>query len=415
MQPMAVSRNVRQECADMKKLMLLGGTRFVLPAIEAAHSLGVHVITCDYLPDNYAHKFSDQYCNVSVVDQEAVLKAAMDLQIDGILSYASDAGAVCASYVAQEMGLPGNPYESVAILQNKGVFRKYLKDHGYHVPEAVAYDNVAAALADRDRWEYPVIVKPTDSAGSKGVSRVEEPGKLEQAARMAVAYSIEGRMIIEQFIEQEGYASDSDSFSVDSELAFCSFNDQMFDADAQNPYAPAGFMWPSSMPEHAQDSLQSEIARLIRELKVGTAIYNIETRLGKDGNAYIMELSPRAGGNRLAEMLRYATGQNIILPTIQSALGLKLDPVPRQPQYEGYWGEAILHSRQEGIYEGITLSGDAKMCAVEVDMHVERGDRVHSFSSGRDEIGTLVLHSSSRDQLEGILKDIDQLAQIRVR
>lgn len=399
----------------MKKLMLLGGTRFILPAIDTAHKLGAHVITCDYLPDNYAHKFSDQYCNVSVVDQEAVLKAAMELQIDGILAYASDAGAVSASYVAEKMGLPGNPYESVSILQNKGRFRRYLKEHGYNVPRAKAYDCVRDAVADARNWDFPVIVKPTDSAGSKGVSRVDAPSQIEAAAQKAVENSIEGRFIIEQYIAQAGYSTDSDSFSINSELVFCSFDDQMFDQRADNPYAPAGFMWPSTMSTDAQEELHSEIARLIRELQIGTAIYNIETRVGQDQKAYIMELSPRAGGNRLAEMLRYATGQDIILSTIQSALGMEIDPVPTQPVYDGFWGEAILHSRKDGFYEGITLLGDAKRCAVEVDVHVEKGDRVHSFSSGRDEIGTLVLKASCREELETILRNIDDLVQIRVQ
>ena len=169
------------------------------------------------------------------------------------------------------------------------------------------------------------------------------------------------------------------------------------------------------MRADVQEDLRGEIARLIRELNIGTAIYNIETRLGTDGKAYIMELSPRAGGNRLAEMLRYATGQDIIRATVQSALGLAIDPVPTQPVYDGFWGEAILHSRLDGIYDGITILGDAKRCAVEVDMHVEKGDRVHSFTSGRDEIGTLVLRADSREELEGILRNIDQLVQISVR
>lgn len=399
----------------MKKLMILGGTRFVLPAIEAAHQLGAHVITCDYLPGNYAHRFSDQYCNVSTIDCEAVLKAAMELQIDGILSYASDAGAVTAAYVAREMNLPGNPYESVTILQNKGKFRSYLKEHGYHVPCAKTYDSPREAVLERGMWEYPVIVKPTDSAGSKGVTRVDSPDGMEKAALLAADTSIEGHLIVEQFIPQAGYSTDSDSFSIGSELVFCSFNDQMFDTRARNPYAPAGFLWPSSMRHAAQAELRGEIARLIRELEIGTAIYNIETRLGMDGKTYIMELSPRAGGNRLAEMLRYATGQDIILSTVQYALGFAIDPVPVQPVYHGFWGEAILHSRQEGIYDGISIESDARRCAVEVDMHVEKGDPVHSFSSGRDEIGTLVLHSSSREELEGILRNIDEMVQIKVR
>ena len=86
--------------------MLLGGSRYLLPVIETAHKLGVHVITCDYLPDNIAHKFSDKYINVSVIDKEAVLEVAKKEGIDGIMSFACDPGVVTAAYVAEKLGVP---------------------------------------------------------------------------------------------------------------------------------------------------------------------------------------------------------------------------------------------------------------------------------------------------------------------
>ena len=120
----------------MKKLLLLGGSRYLLPAIKAAHELGVYVITCDYLPDNVALRFSDEYRNVSIIDKEAVLELARSLNIDGIMSYATDPGVVTAAYVAEQLGLPTSPYNSVKILQDKGLFRKFLTDHGFNVPVA---------------------------------------------------------------------------------------------------------------------------------------------------------------------------------------------------------------------------------------------------------------------------------------
>jgi len=87
----------------MKKLLLLGGLIYLKPVIDAAHKLGVHVITCDYLPDNIAHKYSDEYHNVSIVDKDAVLELAKRLKIDGIMSFAVDPGVVTAAYVAEQM------------------------------------------------------------------------------------------------------------------------------------------------------------------------------------------------------------------------------------------------------------------------------------------------------------------------
>ena len=82
-----------------KRLMLLGGLRYLVPVIQAAHEQGYYVITCDYLPGNIAHRYSDEYCNVSIIDKEAVLAVAKEKEIDGIMSFAVDPGVVTAAYV----------------------------------------------------------------------------------------------------------------------------------------------------------------------------------------------------------------------------------------------------------------------------------------------------------------------------
>ena len=114
--------------------MLLGGIRYLIPAIEAAHKHGIYVITVDYLPDNIAHKYSDEYHNVSILDKEAVLKLAQKLKINGILSYAVDPGVVAAAYVAEQIGLPFTcSYEAACVLQDKSRFRRFLAEHGFNV------------------------------------------------------------------------------------------------------------------------------------------------------------------------------------------------------------------------------------------------------------------------------------------
>ena len=321
----------------MKKLMILGGARYALPVIKAAHELGLYVITCDYLPDNIAHKYSDEYCNVSIIDKDAVLEAAKRLEIDGIVSFACDPGVVTAANVAEKMGLPsGGSYESVSILQNKGKFRKFLTEHGFNVPVAKGYTSIEDAVKNVDLFNWPVIVKPTDSAGSKGVTRVDDPKELKKSIEYALSFSHCDEFIIEDFITQKGFASDTDSFSVDGELKFVSFNSQRFDADAENPYTPAAYSWPSSMSEEHQEELKNEIQRLLHLLNMGTSIYNIETREGTDGKAYIMEVSPRGGGNRLAECLHYATGVDLVKNTVRAALGLPVEGIEQKP-YDGCW------------------------------------------------------------------------------
>ena len=222
--------------------MLLGGLRYLLPVIDAAHKLGHYVITCDYLPDNIAHKYSDEYVNVSIIDKEAVLEEARKRNIDGIMSFAVDPGVVTAAYVADRMGLPmPGPYESVCILQNKDRFRKFLADNGFNVPKAKGYSSIEEAMADIASFSWPVIVKPTDSAGSKGVTKVNGPEEIENALKTAFDHSISKHIIVEDFIEKQGCSSDCDCFSIDGKLEFVSFSAQHFDAGAPNPYTPSAY------------------------------------------------------------------------------------------------------------------------------------------------------------------------------
>ena len=384
-----------------KKLMLLGGLRYLLPVIEAAHKQGYYVITADYLPDNIAHKYSDEYCNVSIIDKEAVLKEAQRLQIDGIMSFACDPGVVAASYVQNKMGLPSfGPFESVEILQNKDKFRMFLAKNGFNVPQAKGFDSVEAAMDEIYWYPWPVIVKPTDAAGSKGVTRVDKAEDLKPALEYAMEHSISGHIIVEEFIDKQGCSSDTDSMSIDGKLVFVSFCAQRFDAEATNPYTPAAYSWPSTFTKEQEAYLTSEIQRLITLLNLKTVVYNIEVRVAPNGKPYIMELTPRGGGNRLCEMLRYATGVDMITAITRAMVGDPiLEPVEQKP-YNGHWAEIILHADESGVFDHLEVSKELPAEVVEEDLWVKKGDHVDSFEGANNAIGTLVLKFQSAEELE---------------
>lgn len=384
-----------------KKLMLLGGLRYLLPVIKAAHEQGYYVITADYLPNNIAHKYSDEYCNVSIIDKEAVLKEAQRLQIDGIMSFACDPGVVAASYVQNKMGLPSfGPFESVEILQNKDKFRAFLAKNGFNVPQAKGFDSVEAAMEEIYWYPWPVIVKPTDAAGSKGVTRVEKAEDLKPALEYAMEHSISGHIIVEEFIDKQGCSSDTDSFSEDGKLKFVSFCAQRFDAEATNPYTPAAYSWPSTFTKEQEEYLTSEIQRLITLLNLKTVVYNIEVRVAPNGKPYIMELTPRGGGNRLCEMLRYATGVDMITAITRAMVGDPILESIEQKPYNGHWAEIILHADKDGIFDHLEISKDLPAEVVEEDLWVEKGDKVESFEGANNAIGTLVLKFQTAEELE---------------
>ncbi len=403
-----------RESECMKRILLLGGLRYLLPVIKAAHELGYYTITCDYLPDNVAHKFSDEYYNASIIDKEAVLKISEKSNIDGIMSFACDPGVTTAAYVAEKLGLPhSGSYESICILQNKRRFRKFLTDNGFNVPMAKGYRNIGEARKDIDLYHWPIIVKPADSAGSKGVTRVNNPEKLEDSIKYALSFSHNNEYIIEDFLEIKGQASDTDSFSVNGELKFVSFSSQYFDEKCENPYTPAAYSWPSTIAEKYQKELTIEIQRLLELLDMKTSIYNIETRVCVDGKAYIMECSPRGGGNRLAEMLKYATGVDLIKASVLAAVGEPVD-IKQQP-YDGYWAEIILHSRQKGRFQELCISEDIKDKIVECKLWVRIGEYIGGFTAANEAIGSIVLKFNAREEAKKILANIDAYFQVKIK
>ena len=386
----------------MKKLLLLGGLFYLKPVIQAAHNLGVYVITCDYCPNNIAHKYSDEFYNVSIIDKEAVLELARQLEIDGIMSFAVDPGVVTAAYVAENMGLPfAGSYEAVKILQNKDLFRNFLRDNGFNVPIACGYKSYDDLVKDLARFTFPVIVKPTDSAGSKGVTRVDTIDDLRVAFDHAKKFSIKGTVIVEEFIEKQGCSSDCDSFSINGKMMLTTFNAQHFDHEAANPYTPSAYSWPSTFTNAQEIELQNEIQRLVELLKLKTSIYNIETRIGVNGKPYIMEMSPRGGGNRLAEMERLITGNDMIEAAVCGALNIPVKPFkPRN--IGGYWTEIVLHydGIKECKFSGIEISLSLKIYERYLDLYINPGETIRPFQGANDAIGTLVMNFPDKETME---------------
>jgi biotin carboxylase len=331
------------------------------------------------------------------------------------MSFGVDPGVVSASYVQNKMGLPSfGPFESVEILQNKDRFRVFLSKNGFNVPQAKGFSCIDDAMSESYWFPWPVIVKPTDSAGSKGVTRVEKVEDLKPALEYAMEHSISGHIIVEEFIEKDGCSSDTDSFSINGKLAFVSFNAQRFDDKAINPYTPAAYSWPSTFTTEQEKYLKSEIQRLITLLGMKTAVYNIETRIGTNGKPYIMELTPRGGGNRLCEMLRYATDVDMITAITRAMVGDEIDSISQKP-YKGHWAEIILHADKDGIFDHLEIDKTLPAQIIEEDLWVKKGETVGSFKGANNAIGTLVLKFNTASELEEAITNQNDWLKVIVK
>ena len=382
----------------MKKILLLGGANTQIPSILTAKKMGYYTITCDYLPDNPGHKFADEYHNVSTTDKEAVLALARELQIDGILAYATDVAAATAAYVSEAMGFPTSPYKSVDILTNKDKFRAFLEENGFCTPRARGYSSVEEAKKDLENFKFPVMVKPVDSAGSKGVARMDDASQLEELVENALQYSRCKRFIIEEYVEKYRYQIAGDGFSVDGKLVFRCFANEHFSNKAASPYVPIGESFPYDMPKEVHEKVHAEIQRLLPLLDMKTQAYNFDIRIDKDYNVYLMEVGPRNGGNMIAQVIEKATGIPFVEYMLKAAMGEDCSDL-KMVEPEGFWSCYILHTLKEGNFKRIQYTDEIKKNIVEEHIHVKEGEKLIPFTGSNGTVGVLILRYDSMEEM----------------
>ena len=398
----------------MKRLLLLGGANTQIPSILTAKRMGHYVITCDYLPDNPGHKLSDEYHNVSTTDKEAVLALARKLRVDGIVCYASDVSASAAAYAAEQMGLPTSPYASVDLLTNKDKFRAFLAQHGFCTPRARGYGSLDEAKADIASFKLPIMVKPVDSAGSKGVTLMRDVARLGEQVAYALTFSRCKRFIIEEYVEKNGYQIAGDGFSVDGKLAFRCFANEHFSEQAASPFVPIGESFPYNMPAAVHDKIHSEIQRLLDLLKMKTQAYNFDVRIDANQQVYLMEVGPRNGGNMIAQVIQKATGVDIVEYMIKAAIGESCEDLSMK-ETKGYWSCYVVHSKRAGVFGGVRYApGFEKNNLVEEYIHYPTGARVTPFHGSNGTIGILILRFDSMDEMLYKMDNMDEFIFVDV-
>lgn len=386
-----------------------------IPAIKKAKDLGCYVITCDYLPENPGHRYADEYHNISTTDLNGVLSLAKALKIDGIVAYASDPAAPTAAYVAEKLGLPGNPYESVKILTEKDKFREFLSSHGFKTPKAKGYFLYEEASKDISEFTFPVMVKPVDSSGSKGVVKIFSPDGLKAAVDEALSYSRGKRFIVEEFIEKKGYQVSGDGFSVNGKLVFTSYGNELYSGKGVRDYVALGEFWPSLLTAEQKKKVDDELQRLITALGMKTSAYNIEVIIDKDDNVHVLELGPRNGGSYIPQLIEYATGVDLIDYTIKAALGEDCSDL-KMVASKGYWSNYMILSKTTGIFKEIWFDSKFKKNnLLAVYCTYNQGERVTAYKNTSDSLGTILFKADSLEEIIEITNNIEKYYRIIVQ
>lgn len=399
----------------MKTLLLLGGSEQQIVAIEEARRRGYRTVLCDYLQDNPGQKHADTFYLVSTTNRGAVLDIATREHVDGVLAYASDPAAPTAAYVAECLGLPGNPLKSVEILCNKDKYRAFLLNNGFHSPAARSYKSLS--LASRDlaagALSLPVLVKPSDSSGSKGIGLVRELPELPDAFEAALSRSRAGVVVVEEYVEESGYQIAGDGLSIDGRLSFTYFGNDHFDRDGANPFVPVAASFPSIFPEDVLAKVRVEIQRLISLLGMKTCLYNFDIRIGKDGQVYLMEVAPRSGGNYIPQIIKHATGVDLVACAVKAAMGEPIVASGRDSA-DGYWAYYAVHSKVDGILDSINLRLSPGFSIVENHLISQKGDSISRFVGSNAALGCLVMSFDSSARMLEMLESPDSWIQVKL-
>ncbi len=399
----------------MKKILLLGGAMQQIPSIKKAKELGLYTITCDYLPENPGHILADEYHNVSTTEKEAVLELAQKLQIDGIVAYASDPAAPTAAYVAEKMGLPGNPFKSVELLTEKDLFREFLLSNGFNSPKAAGVCNYEEALKIIDDYKFPVMVKPVDSSGSKGVVKIYSKDELTVAYEEAMSYSRAKRIVIEEFIQKKGYQVSGDGFSVDGKLVFTSYGNELYSSNGTREYVALGEFWPTLLSPEMKKKVDDELQRLITALGMKTSAYNIEVIIDENDEVYVLELGPRNGGSYIPQLIEYATGVDMVEYTIKGAIGEDCSSL-QMADTKGFWSNYMILSKEPGKFDGIWF--DDKFVQdnlLEVHCTYQKGDEVHAYQNTTHSLGTILFKAESLEEMMEITGNIERYYRVVVK
>ena len=386
----------------------MGGARAQIPAIIRAKELGYYTITCDYLPDNPGHSYSDKYENISTVDKEKVFEFAKKEKVDGIIAYASDPSAPTAAYVCDKLGLVGTSYNVTKIFCEKDMFRQFQKEHGFNVPWFYSIKNMKQMDDIMNQVKFPCIVKPVDSSGSKGVKVIDSQDELIKSVEEAITFSRCKRVIVEQFISTPYCQLHGDGIVINGRLKYLALGDQRF-----RESVPIGTSFPSQIDSSIMNKAINEVSKFIEQSNFGCGGINVEVRISDKSEPYIVEIGPRTGGNYIPQLMEIATGYDEMTTSLKLAMGEKCeitfpDRISCSFQY-------IVGSDQDGIFQELYIDEYMKKKVIKLYLHKKRGDAVVDYKNSNGVVGVVLLKFDNACEMEQDIQSIKEHIKVIVK
>lgn len=390
-----------------KKLLMLTATEQDVPFILAARKLGYFVVTTGNRPEYAGHRYGDQYVNADFSDYERMVALCQELDI-GALSWAtSDPCALAACYIGEKLGLKGHDtYENGQIIHLKDKFKAFAARYDIKTPRAHYFDNKNDAHAFGEKGEYPLIVKPVDLAGGKGVSVVRTQAEYDAAVEFAFGKSFKKRIVAEPFIE--GTLHSLNTFIVDQKVrAYCTANDYSY----KNKYMTNSGVSPADHWEDAVKVLLPETERVAQILGLVDGQLHMQYIM-RNGEPFIIEMMRRNIGNYWSSMINDSIGVNWAEWCIRAEAGLDCHHIPSGRRPRGFYGYHMMQASRNGLFKGIEIDPEFEKHVYQVVMWEHPGHAIGDYLY--EKLGNVLFHFNTEREKEQFMPHINELVKVIV-
>lgn len=314
------------------KLAVIGANAPLLPFYRQAASLGYEIYGFAWEQGAVCRQYCTKFYPISFTDKEAILDICRKEKIDGITSFSLESALPTVMYVAVRMGLVGNSEECMSLTKDKFSMRRRFMECGVPVPGFCHVSDISE-LENVD-MKFPLIVKPTDSGGSRGVYKVNERSSLSAAFERAVSFSPTKTAMIEEYVGGREFSVEY--ISCAGRHYFVQITDKV---TSGAPYfVELAHHQPADLTLHQQDSIKQVVERALSALKITDSPSHTELKMEEDGSLKIIEIGARMGGDYItSDLVRLSTGYDFVKGNIELVTGHFNEPVFKDRKYSGVY------------------------------------------------------------------------------
>ena len=390
--------------------MILGAGPNQLPGIKKAVDLGHKVFSVDNIPDSIGHKHSHQHVNCSTVDKKGVLKAAEALNVDGVVTFASDVAMPTVGYVTAQLGLTGPAQSVTETMANKYRFRVFQRENRLNHPEFAKAERQEDLAGQISNLTPPLMFKPVDTSGSRGISMVSKPDpeSCASAFEYAKGYSRSQTVCIEQYVE--GIDATGDGFLSDGRIMLAAITKKY-----KRDFLVTGHRIPPDISADDQNRVIAEVAKTCTAIGYAEGPLDFDVRIS-DNRVTVIEMSPRLGGNGIPMIIERGTGVDLFSAAIQLSLGYRVS-LPEKVEISRSCGAIIFGSDAEGVLQHIATDQEILAAVPEIyeyDLSYKIGDDVPEFIHGGSSLGYALFDCPPPLTYRSIIARFKTALQIRV-